>query len=218
MAAHAAADVSRARRALRLNGIYVILNEGERTLALARDALDAGVGIVQYRAKGASNRERLTALRALTRERGALLILNDDWHGARSFECDGVHLGPGDDGYAHPHALRERVPDLLVGLSCGTAAEVSRATAAGVDYLGIGSVFATASKTDAGPPIGIEGLRLLAAATPLPVAAIGGITPATLPSVACSGVAMAAVISAIASAEDPRSAACELVALWRANA
>ncbi|MEO7202441.1 MAG: thiamine phosphate synthase, partial [Candidatus Tumulicola sp.] len=77
-----------------------------------------------------------------------------------------------------------------------------------------GAVFATASKDDAGAPIGLDGLRAVAAASTLPAAAIGGIGAANLAEVARTGVAMAAVISAVASAPDPAAAARELVAIW----
>jgi thiamine monophosphate synthase len=75
-------------------------------------------------------------------------------------------------------------------------------------------VYATSSKADAGDPIGIAGLRAVAAACSLPVAAIGGITLAVLPDVRETGVAMAAVISAISAASDPREATAALVRAW----
>jgi thiamine-phosphate pyrophosphorylase len=218
MATDATAGVIRAERARRLNGIYAILNESPRTIAIAVAALDAGVRILQYRAKNGASRDRLSELRVLTAQRDALLVVNDDWRAALAMGCDGVHLGPGDDGFDDPHALRESAPDLLVGLSCGTPAEVRNANAAEVDYLGVGSVYATTSKDDAGAPIGIEALTRLARLSAIPIAAIGGISAHNLPAIRGSGVAMAAVIGAIASAADPRTAAAQLVALWNATA
>jgi thiamine-phosphate pyrophosphorylase len=110
--------------------------------------------------------------------------------------------------------VRAALPDRLIGLSCGTAAE---ARAAGdADYLGVGSIYATGSKDDAGAPIGIEGLRAVIAATALPVAAVGGITASTVAGVRGCGAAMAAVISAISGARDPLLAARELVQAWYA--
>ncbi len=197
MATHAPARVTRAARVELLHGIYPILNEGARTLELARAVLDAGVRIVQYRAKNGIRSECVRALRGLTRERDALLILNDDWRAALAYDCDGVHLGPDDDGFAAVAAVRNATQECLIGLSCGTASEVRDAGDGDVDYLGIGPVFETASKSDAGPPLGIDGLRSLASQTLLPVAAIGGITVARLDEIRRSGVAMAAVISAV---------------------
>jgi thiamine-phosphate pyrophosphorylase len=193
--------VTRAERVELLHGIYPVLNEGVRTLDLARAVLDAGVRIVQYRAKNGIRSECVRALRELTRERDALLILNDDWRSALAYDCDGVHLGPDDDGFAAVAAVRNAMQEYLIGLSCGTESEVRDAGDSDVDYLGIGPVFETASKSDAGPPLGIDGLRSLASQTLLPVAAIGGITVARLDEIRRSGVAMAAVISAVTAAE-----------------
>lgn len=208
MATHAS------RRIALLHGIYVILNAGPRVLELARTALDAGVRIVQYRAKSEIDASDLQRLRLLTFERDALLILNDDWRAARAFDCDGVHLGPQDDGFAHVGTVREALPEHLIGLSCGTIEEVRSANAAGADYLGVGSIYATPSKSDAGAPIGTGALQALVQASAVPVAAIGGISAAAIPDIRRAGAAMAAVISALSSAPDPRHAARELVNAW----
>jgi thiamine-phosphate pyrophosphorylase len=218
VAAYAPGRITRAQRAQLLHGIYVIVNDEPRALDLARDALAAGVRIVQYRAKNGINPERIRTLRALTRDHDALLVMNDDWRAACEFDCDGVHLGPDDDGFARAAEVRAAIGERLVGLSCGTLREVRAANAAGADYLGIGSVFATGSKADAGAPIGLGGLRVLASVSAAPVAAIGGITAATISSVRSCGAAMAAVISAISDAADPRSGAGTLVAAWNEGA
>ena len=215
MATHAPARVTRAARAELLHGIYVILDDGPQTTALARAVLEAGVRIVQYRAKNGIRSDCARALRDLTRERDSLLILNDDWRAALQYECDGVHLGPGDDGFAATAPVRDAMADRLIGLSCGTAGEIR--DAGDVDYLGVGPVFETSSKPDAGRPLGVAELRRLASASPLPVAAIGGISLARLGDVRRSGVAMAAVISAVASSSDPRATAAALVSSWNAG-
>jgi thiamine-phosphate pyrophosphorylase len=213
MATHEAARLTRAGRAALLRGIYPIVNEGAGDpLAIARAALDAGVTVLQYRAKTGVDAARLRALRAETARRGALLIVNDDWEAALAFDADGVHLGPDDAGFDRVPAIREALRDRLIGLSCGTAAEARGAGDA--DYLGVGAVYATASKADAGAPIGIDGLLDVARATTLPVAAIGGIDATTIGQVRDAGVAMAAVISAISGAANPAAAAAQLVARW----
>lgn len=208
--------MTRTQRAALLRGIYVIVNESPRAVEIAKVSLDAGVTVVQYRAKEGANVERLRAMRGLTRRSGALLIVNDDWRVARDHACDGVHLGPDDDGFAGVREIRDLWPDAIVGLSCGTEEEMRAAHAAGAAYAGVGSVFATASKSDAGEPIGIAGLRRVAAAAPVPVAAIGGISAENLAAVRQTGVAMAAVISAIADAPDAGEAARDLVRRWDA--
>ncbi len=206
--------MTRAQRASLLHGIYVIVNEESRALEIARAVLAAGVRIVQYRAKDGIADARLRALRELTQGYRALLILDDDWRAAGAYECDGIHLGPGDDGFGDPARVREALPAALIGLSCANEEEARAAEAGGADYVGVGSVYATNSKEDAGAAIGIETLKRIAASTRLPVAAIGGISLENLREVRASGVAMAATISAVARSADPRDAARRLVALW----
>lgn len=214
MATHAPARVTRARRAELLHGIYAILNDGTQTLDLARAVLGAGIRVLQYRAKSGVRPEILQRLRELTHAGDALLIVNDDWRAAVEFDCDGAHLGPGDDGFSEVAEVRRAMPERLIGLSCGTAGEVRRAGDTGADYVGIGCVYATKSKDDAGAPIGVATLRRLALGTSLPAAAIGGIAEANLLEIRHSGVAMAAVISAIAGAGEPAAAAARLVHAW----
>jgi thiamine-phosphate pyrophosphorylase len=215
MAPNGAALVTRRDRAALLHGIYAIVNQGrDSSLAIAQAALRAGVRVVQYRAKHGIVPHELRAIRDLTRAANALLVLNDDWRAAMACECDGVHLGPDDAGFIDVAPVRAALGERLIGLSCGTVEEARTAENSGADYLGVGSVYATSSKADAGDPIGIDGLRRIASATRLPVAAIGGITQERIGEVARSGVAMAAVISAIADAPDPYAASLELVSRW----
>jgi thiamine-phosphate pyrophosphorylase len=208
-------DRRRALRAARLHGIYAIVDQGgPDPVALATCATRAGVRILQYRAKGGAVAETLHALLAIARECNALLVINDDADAAVRFDCDGVHLGPGDRGYDEIPRVRRAVGDRLIGLSCGTLHETRAANDVDVDYLGVGSVYPTHSKADAGDPIGIEGLRRIAEASRAPVAAIGGIDAENLAEVASCGVAMAAVISAISASRDPADAAERLVRAW----
>ncbi len=208
--------MTRAQRASFLHGIYVIVNESPRAPEIARASLAAGVRIVQYRAKGGLVDARLRALRELTKAYGALLILDDNWRAALAYACDGVHLGPGDEGFADPTLVRTAAPEMLIGLSCADEEEARTAESRGADYMGIGSVYATRSKEDAGAPIGIEALRRIASASGLPAAAIGGISIENLREVRESGVAMAATISAVSLDPDPGpgQAVRQLVTLW----
>ena len=206
-------------KAQQLRGIYVIVGDGSHNvIRVAQAALNAGVTIVQYRRKAGVIDSELQAIRTMTREYSALLILNDDWRLAQTSGCDGVHLGPGDHGYDHPRDLRREWAHGIIGLSCGTIAEAQSVDSAVVNYLGVGPVFATNSKGDAGEPIGLEGLRAVAAITPLPVCAIGGISDSNLSAVRMSGVAMAAVISGLAQAENLDTAARSLVRQWEMKA
>ena len=206
--------MTRVERARLLRGVYAIVNEthAPHPLALTRAILEGGARIVQYRAKGGIVAKHAREMRELTRERDALFIINDDWRAVQTYDADGVHLGPDDAQPGELAAIRDALPDRLIGVSCGTPQEARMA--ADADYIGVGSVYATSSKADAGDPIGIAGLRAVAAACSLPVAAIGGITLAVLPDVRETGVAMAAVISAISAASDPREATAALVRAW----
>lgn len=169
--------------------------------------------LLQYRAKAGVVPHSAETLRDLTRACDALFLINDDWRAALRFDADGVHVGPDDLAAENFLEIRAALEGRILGVSCGTEAEARDAERAGADYLGVGSVFATGSKSDAGDPIGIAGLKRVAAATTLPVAAIGGITASNLAQVRQSGVAMAAMISAFAGA-DPQRTAAELVAVW----
>jgi len=218
--AHAqdAARLSRSRLQNELHGIYAIVNgEGADPVALTKAILAGGCRIVQYRAKSGIDTQHARRIREATRRAGALLLLNDDWRAVYACDADGVHLGPEDATFEDLRAIRAALPERLVGFSCGAPQEAIRAEEAGADYAGVGSVFATGSKSDAGVPIGVEGLRAVTAATALPVAAIGGITADVLPSIRRTGVAMAAILSAIASASDPRAVTAQLVQLWQTS-
>ncbi|HEY8314049.1 MAG TPA: thiamine phosphate synthase [Candidatus Baltobacteraceae bacterium] len=211
--------MTRAYLAQRLHGIYAIVNEGPGdAVELTRAILDGGARIVQYRAKSGIVPSHAQAMRELTRAAGALFILNDTWRAVAAYDADGVHVGPDDVGPGDITEIRKALPEQLIGLSCGTAAEGRAAEGSDVDYIGVGSIFATPSKADAGEPIGIAGLRAVTGHCRLPVAAIGGIGHESIREVALTGVAMAAVISAIAQSGDPRGAVAELVQLWNDNA
>jgi thiamine-phosphate pyrophosphorylase len=205
----------RAHAASRLAGIYVIVNEGRPDpVTIGRAALAGGARILQYRAKTGIVPDHASALRELTRAYDALFILNDVWSAVRTYAADGVHVGPEDANLADLSRIRAAIGDALLGVSCGTEEEARLAERGGADYIGVGAVYATSSKADAGAPIGIAGLHRVAAATHLPVAAIGGITLDAIYEVRAAGAAMAAVISAVSAAPDPQLAAEALVREW----
>jgi thiamine-phosphate pyrophosphorylase len=214
MATDEASRLTRAERAARLRGLYGVVNGEDDPLCVARAFLEAGACVIQYRAKHGIVERDVHELRRLTQSRDVLLILNDDWRAARELGCDGVHLGPGDEGFTDVARVRNAFTRGIIGLSCGTLAEVRAADAQALDYVGVGAVYATSSKPDAGDPIGIDGLIRIARATHLPVAAIGGITLTNIAEIAASGVAMAAILSAVARAPDRLAAAQALVRKW----
>jgi thiamine-phosphate diphosphorylase len=189
----------------RLLGLYVLTHHawGGGHESIARASLRAGARIIQLRDKSSSPAELEAAgraLRTLTRDFGALLLVNDDPRLALAIGADGVHLGPDD---ASPQQARAILGSgSVIGVSCGTVEEAQRAFAAGASYIGAGAIFGTATKADAGDAIGLESLRAIAAATPLPVAAIGGVEAANIAQLPSCGARMACVVSAIARAGD----------------
>jgi thiamine-phosphate diphosphorylase len=197
-----------------LSGIYGIVDAAstDDPVALLDAMLGAGIAIVQYRAKSGVSRAIVRALHARTAAAGARLIVNDDFEAA--LEADGWHAGQEDLAGRDVTALRGRLGDRLFGISCDDAALAQRAVRDGADYVGVGPFASTATKADAGRAIGSAGVAAVVRAMALPVVAIGGIDVHNLAEVAASGAAMAAVVSAIAKAPDPRAAAALLVRHW----
>lgn len=186
-------------------------SRGRDLLTVARAALAGGATVIQLRDKTASVSQLLEEgreLRALTRAYHALLIVNDRVDLALALDADGAHLGQDD---LPAHLARQLLgPERILGLSAGNRAEASAAIAAGADYLGVGPIFGTQSKADAGAAIGTQLLSELAASCALPLVAIGGITAENAAVALRAGATGIAVISAVASADDCMLAARRL--------
>lgn len=180
------------------------------------EALRAGARTVQLRMKNASAGELLgVAVHILPRVRavGALLIVNDRLDVALAAGADGVHVGPEDPPVRE---VRDAVtPDFLVGYSTNTPEGAVRAQEDGADYLGVGAVYTTPNKPDAGEAIGLTGLRRVVQAVTIPVVGIGGITPAQALEVAATGAHGIAVIGAVMASQDPGQAVRDLMARFR---
>jgi thiamine-phosphate pyrophosphorylase len=205
----------RRREQLRAAGVYLVTEEalsGTRTSEeIAVAALAAGIRIVQVREKEGTARRALEialALRAVTRERRALLLVNDRLDLALAAKADGVHLGQDDIPVGVARAILG--PDALIGLSITDPAQLEAPDVRGADYLGVGAIFPTNSKTDA-RYTGLELLAAARAAVDLPIVAIGGITVENAAAAVLAGADVLAVISAIAAAADPGSAARRLL-------
>ncbi|MFO1149667.1 MAG: thiamine phosphate synthase [Alsobacter sp.] len=172
-------------------------------------AVRGGATLVQLRDKEAGEAElgrQAEALLAALRPLGIPLIINDRPALARAVGADGVHVGQ-EDG--DPRRVRDLVGEaMIVGLSAGTREEFANVPEGGVvDYLGVGPVFATGTKPDHDPPIGVGGLAALVPLAPLPCVAIGGIGLGNAAAVKATGVDGVAIVSAICAAEDPEAAA-----------
>jgi len=180
-------------------------------LEIARSALRGGADVLQLREKSRSTREQIAiarALVALARRSHAALIVNDRVDVAIAADAHGVHLGGND----FPVGLARRLlgPDRVIGASAQTVEMAREAAWAGADYLGVGDVFGTHSKPDAGPVVGIEGLRRIVQAVEIPVIAIGDVTADRVADVIAAGAHGVAVIRAVCAAPDPEAAVKEL--------
>lgn len=196
-----------------LRGIYAILDAAEGdVLAQLDDVLAGGVRLVQYRCKSGPQRHVAAAACERAHRVGAALIVNDALD--LLDVADGVHLGQEDLDLLDRGSLRARCGDKIVGISCPDAATARIAAALGADYAGVGSMYPTGSKADAGAPIGFGGVRAVVQAIEIPVAAIGGITLERIREVRATGAAMAAVITAISRSHDRRFATRALVEAW----
>lgn len=188
-------------------------------LDLATYALAGGAEVIQYREKRAPTRralEEAASIADVCRRRRAQFIVNDRADLAWAADATGVHLGDDD----LPLALARRLlgPDRLLGASADCDTEVAQRTRAGADYVGIGPVFATSSKADTGPRLGLDGLRRAVAASRIPLIAIGGVDASNLASVLETGVHGAAVLSGVCCADDPEAATAALMSIVREHA
>lgn len=183
-------------------------SRGRGMVEVARAALEGGATVIQLRDKTASTRELIQtgrALRLLTRQAGALLIVNDRVDVAVAVDADGAHVGQDD----LPVEVARRIlgPERILGVSAGTLDEAERAVAGGADYLGVGPIFETRGKADAGAPTGLGLLEDISKRYALPLVAIGGVTVERAPAIIRAGACGVAVITAVVAAEDITAAA-----------
>ena len=202
----------------RVEGLYVItdatLVPGRTHLDICRAAVSGGARVVQLRDKQRETGALVDLARqmlAVTRPAGAVLIINDRVDVALAAGADGVHLGV--DDMAVVDARRVLGPEALIGYSPATTEQARQAAADGADYLGVGDLYGTRSKGDAGTPVGPARVTELRQLTGLPIIGIGGITLERVPEVMAADAAGIAVISAVAAAPDMEAAARQLASL-----
>lgn len=169
---------------------------------IARALAEAGVRLVQLRDKQATSLVLLEQARQLLSllPPDCSLIINDRADVAALAGAAGVHLGQDDLPVAAARALLG--PQKIIGLSTHNQAQLEAAQTLPADYLALGPVFATATKADTEPVVGLERLRVLRRLTDKPLVAIGGITPENAASVLAAGVDTVAVISGWLAAEN----------------
>ncbi len=179
---------------------------------VAEQALGGGAPMIQLRDKEGNLRSlynEALIIQRLCRRQGALFIVNDRFDLALAVEADGVHLGQDDLPAQRVRPLLR--PGMLLGISTHSVEEARAAEAAGADYIGFGPVFATGTKTETRPVVGVEGVRRVKAAVRIPLIAIGGITLETVADVIGGGADGVAVISAIVGSGDIATACRQFI-------
>ena len=177
-------------------------------LAFAGELRDGGVTLLQYRNKSENARHMLSQARELRRIlEGARLIMNDRADLCLAAGFNGVHLGQED--LSVEGARRVVGEKLWVGVSTHNPEQVRAVTSGSADYVAVGPVFATSSKANPDPVIGLEGVRLARSLTRKPLVAIGGITRKNCRSVLEAGADAVAIISDLL--DNPRKSAEEFL-------
>lgn len=207
-----------------IRGLYVIVDPAACTQRgpadVARQALEGGAGVIQWRDKLREKGDQLSDAHAV-REFCLLFdvpfIANDHLDLGLALSADGVHLGQHD---LPPELVRPLVPEgFIIGVSTNNAKEAIRAVENGATYVAIGAVFPTGSKEpERTREASVDAVREVAEAVNpstssgrrVPVVAIGGINASNIDQVIAAGADAVAVISAVCVADDPRAAAAEL--------
>jgi thiamine-phosphate pyrophosphorylase len=203
---------------LSLPRLYAIVDRScfpdvQSLLQAAQELVSGGCSLLQYRNKQGSARQILDEARELKSRLGTSvrLIMNDRADLCLAADFDGVHLGQDD---LSPESARRIIgPDSWLGVSTHNPEQLAEADRTSADYLAIGPVFATASKANPDPVVGLEGVRRARELTRKPLVAIGGIRRANARSVIEAGADAVAVISDLI--RDPRKSAEEFFRILR---
>lgn len=174
-------------------------------------AIAGGADTIQFRQKSGATGEMIEVARKMKKlceESDVKFIVNDRIDVAIAVAADGVHLG--QDDFPIPLARKLLGEGRIIGGSAATIAEARKCLSEGADYVGFGPVYPTTSKDDAGPVSGIDILKQVVEAIPLPIIAIGGVSAENTPKVIRAGAHGIAVISAVCCQEDPERATREL--------
>lgn len=175
---------------------------GRDPLDLVNAQIRGGADVIQLREKDMEKRERLELglkLRQITGREGVLFIVDDDVDLTVILDADGVHLGQKDIPIEYARPL---LKDRIIGISTHNLAQAEAAVKAGADYIGLGPVFATGTKKDPEPLVGLELIADVERVCPVPVVAIGGIGLDNIGAVVSTGCRRTAVISDIMLARD----------------
>lgn len=192
------------------------LSRGRSTLDIVKAGVSGGVTCVQLREKNCSTLEFIKealSVKKFLKTSNIPLIINDRVDVAQAIGADGIHLGQTD----MPLTMAKDIlkGSMIIGISVESLEDAILAEKDGADYIGISPIFATPTKTDTAPPIGLEGLKEISRVVSLPKVAIGGLNRKNTGEVIINGASGIAVVSAIVSADDPRKAAEELLHIIR---
>ena len=187
---------------------------GKDLYTVVEDALKGGITLFQFREKGKGaleGKEKLELaikLKNLCKKYNVPFIVNDDIELALEIDADGVHVGQDDLGVDE---IRKLMPNKIIGLSIGNEEELKQSKVEYVDYVGVGPVYVTQSKDDAGGAIGYEGLELMRKLLPqMPLVAIGGIQTQHIKDVMKTNVDGVSIISAISYSDNIEKTVCEM--------
>ena len=179
---------------------------GKDLYTVVEDALKGGITLFQFREKGKGaleGKEKLelaVKIQDLCKKYNVPFIVNDDIELALEIDADGVHVGQDDFGVDE---IRKLMPNKIIGLSIGNEEELKQSKVEYVDYVGVGPVYVTQSKDDAGGAIGYEGLELMRRFLPqMPLVAIGGIQTQHIKDVMKTNVNGVSIISAISYSDN----------------
>lgn len=196
-------------------GLYAILDpdfcRGRDPFAVAEAILEGGCAVLQLRAKRGADDDWIAlahALQARCARADVPFVVNDRVELALRTGAAGLHLGQTDMPIEQARELCG--PAVAIGVSTHDLPQARAAAARGADLIGYGPVFATGSKPDASPVVGLAGLRDACAAVAIPVVGIGGLGEQNAKAVAEAGAPLGAAISAVCGADDPRTAAARL--------
>ena len=193
----------------RIWGYYFITDKEMSKAGNASDvknAVEAGVGIVQYRNKNASIKERYKEaliLKAICKSSGVYFVINDHMDVALAVDADGIHLGQDDMPYAVARKLLGK--DKIIGITVHNVAEALDAESKGADYIGVSPIFTTNTKSDAGAACGVEMIAKIKKVCKLPIVAIGGITLDNAAQVIDAGADSICAISSVVSKENVKA-------------
>ena len=188
---------------------------GKDLYTVVEDALKGGITLFQFREKGEGalegkdKVELAIKLQNLCKKYNVPFIVNDDIELALEIDADGVHVGQDDLGVDE---IRKLMPNKIIGLSIGNEEELKQSKVEYVDYVGVGPVYVTQSKDDAGGAIGYEGLELMRRFLPqMPLVAIGGIQTQHIKDVMKTNVDGVSIISAISYSDNIEKTVREMI-------